>query len=396
MDSFTQFVLGAAVGEAVLGKKIGNRAMLWGGIAGTIPDLDVLAGVVADDVTALAFHRGITHSISFAILAPAAFAYLCSRYYKQTTFAMSALITVLFAFVMVWFPAELFGKMNWFLLIASISLGGTIIFFTWKKLYPSPYKVANADFKSWYKLFFWAILTHPLLDCCTTYGTQIFQPFSDYRVAFCNVSVADPIYTVPFLLCLIIAWVLSRNKQIRTWINWAGIIWGCAYLLFGFYNKMKVDDIFEHAMRNQGIEWARYTTGPSIFTNFLWNCTVETDSAFYLSTHSLYEKEAPSFRRMEKGHQLLSEYENHDDIKTLKWFSKNYYNVIIREDGKLQINDLRYGNIDERAREEDAYVFRFILHEEADGNLAIEESRGARNVNGEMWNAYWDKVYARD
>jgi len=42
MDSITQIVLGAAVGDAVLGKKIGNRAMVWGAIAGTIPDLDVL------------------------------------------------------------------------------------------------------------------------------------------------------------------------------------------------------------------------------------------------------------------------------------------------------------------------------------------------------------------
>ena len=42
MDSLTQVVLGAAVGEAALGKKIGNRAIVWGGIAGTIPDLDVL------------------------------------------------------------------------------------------------------------------------------------------------------------------------------------------------------------------------------------------------------------------------------------------------------------------------------------------------------------------
>ena len=66
MDSFTQMTLGAAVGEAVLGKKAGNRAMLWGAIAGTIPDLDVLSNYFADDLTALAFHRGLTHSFLFA------------------------------------------------------------------------------------------------------------------------------------------------------------------------------------------------------------------------------------------------------------------------------------------------------------------------------------------
>ena len=62
MDSLTQIVLGAAVAEASLGKKIGNRAMVWGAIAGTLPDLDVIANGFMSPVDALAFHRGPTHS----------------------------------------------------------------------------------------------------------------------------------------------------------------------------------------------------------------------------------------------------------------------------------------------------------------------------------------------
>ena len=67
MDSITQITLGAAVGELVLGKKVGNRAMLWGAIGGTIPDLDVIANLGTDTIGALAFHRAFTHSIPFAI-----------------------------------------------------------------------------------------------------------------------------------------------------------------------------------------------------------------------------------------------------------------------------------------------------------------------------------------
>ena len=83
MDSITQIVLGAAVGEVAMGKKAGNRAMLWGGIAGTIPDLDILANLFCDDLTALAFHRGISHSFFFAFTAPMLFAYLTERFYKS-------------------------------------------------------------------------------------------------------------------------------------------------------------------------------------------------------------------------------------------------------------------------------------------------------------------------
>ena len=70
MDSLTQIVLGAACGEAVAGRKLGNRAMLWGAIGGTIPDLDVLAELFCDRMTAMAFHRGFMHSMLFAGLAP--------------------------------------------------------------------------------------------------------------------------------------------------------------------------------------------------------------------------------------------------------------------------------------------------------------------------------------
>ena len=44
MDSLTQIILGAACGEIALGKKIGNKALLFGAIGGTIKDLDVFIG----------------------------------------------------------------------------------------------------------------------------------------------------------------------------------------------------------------------------------------------------------------------------------------------------------------------------------------------------------------
>ena len=80
MDSLTQITLGAACGELVLGKKIGNRAMLWGAIGGTIPDLDVLANFFMSEMGALAFHRGITHSFFFAFTTPFIFGWLTYKF----------------------------------------------------------------------------------------------------------------------------------------------------------------------------------------------------------------------------------------------------------------------------------------------------------------------------
>ena len=67
MDSITQIVLGAACGEAVLGKKIGNKALLFGAIGGTIPDLDVFTSrwLYSNEIDIMAAHRGFSHSIVF-------------------------------------------------------------------------------------------------------------------------------------------------------------------------------------------------------------------------------------------------------------------------------------------------------------------------------------------
>ena len=69
MDTLTHITVGAAIGEVVLGRKLGNRAMIWGAFGGILPDFDVMANLFTDEITALAFHRGPTHSILFLIIA---------------------------------------------------------------------------------------------------------------------------------------------------------------------------------------------------------------------------------------------------------------------------------------------------------------------------------------
>lgn len=140
MDSLTQIVLGAAVGEAVLGRKVGNKAMLYGAIAGTIPDLDTFVGAFTDPVTAIEIHRGFSHSILFAVLFAPIFGFLISKIERKS----------------------------------------------------------SAGWQDWSKLMFWGLLTHPVLDAFTTWGTQLFWPL-EIRLAFKNIFVIDPLYTLPYL-----------------------------------------------------------------------------------------------------------------------------------------------------------------------------------------------------
>ncbi len=101
MDSLTQIILGAAVGEVTLGKKIGNRAMLWGAVGGTIPDLDVLGGLFLSKIDNLAFHRGFSHSILFCVLGAFLFGWLVDQIYSSRNHKWIAITARSFAGLLV-------------------------------------------------------------------------------------------------------------------------------------------------------------------------------------------------------------------------------------------------------------------------------------------------------
>ena len=166
MDSLSQLVLGAAVGEALLGKKLGNRAILWGAIGGTIPDLDVLSGLFLSELGELTFHRGISHSLLFSVLFALLLGWLIHRFNKTTS-----LVTR----------------------------------------------------KEWQIMLFFAFFTHVILDCFTVYGTQVFAPFSSYRVSWGSIAVVDPLYTIPLLLSLVITGFIIRTKRTRRIVNYLGL-----------------------------------------------------------------------------------------------------------------------------------------------------------------------------
>jgi len=403
LDSVTQIVLGAAVGEVVLGKKAGNRAMLWGAVAGTIPDLDVISNFVTDEMTALAFHRGLTHSIFFAVVAPFAFAWVVNKIYENdlyksinyrrigATFWIGAALVFMGLFNFV--PVMASGK------ISMVMVGITVVIFSllalavWKGYYKKEPAEINTNYFDWVWLFFWATITHPLLDACTAFGTQLFQPFNDYRVAFNTISVADPIYTLPFLICLIIASIYTRGHKARRIINWVGIGISSAYLLFGWYHKTKVDRIAEAAFERKNLEVIRYTTNPTILNNYLWNVVAEGDTAYYHTQFSLFDEPETlgKLRIFPKNHHLINKYKGDRTHDILTWFCDDYYNVIRRRDGRLQLNDMRYGTYGDLQGNEEDYIFKFILSEK-NGELHAEQSRDARQNVGDTFQVLIDRI----
>ena len=293
MDSLSQIVLGAACAEVVLGKKIGNKALLFGAIGGTIPDLDVLLGSLfyANEIDQMAFHRGFMHSLLFAFL-------------------------------------------------ASFLIG-----FIVHKLYDTGKRTHITTLKDWILLFFFSIFTHPILDSFTPYGTQLFLPFSDTRVAFNNISVVDPIYTLPFLFCLIVTLFYKRTNPKRLKWTKAGIFISSFYMLFTIGNKLYINTVFKKSFEKASISINRYRTQPTIFNNVLWYGIAETDKDYKVAFYSLFDKSstADKILSIPKNHYLLDM--NETDLKTMSWFSNGYYRIDTIESDKIIYYDLRYAMI---------------------------------------------------
>lgn len=406
MDSLTQITLGAAVGEAVLGKKVGNRAMLWGAIAGTLPDLDVIANVVSDEISALAFHRAITHSALFAVAAPLGLGWLIHRLYLSREqrgkfrYDLTKVWIGLLAFILlgtIGMPIGLFDTLKISLAVSLTMIALVIIVYGRERWRKRPSVNGNASMREWSWLFFWAILTHPLLDCCTTYGTQLLQPFWDYRIAFNNISVVDPLYTLPFLLCVIIASRLTREHPRRQLFNWLGIGLSSAYLLFTFYNKHQVNQVFERSLAAENIQYRRYSTYPTIFNNLLWQGIAEGDSNYYHGLYSILDKEpkVQSFTVIPKNHQLLQPIEDERVSEILKWFSNGYYSLDQLGDGDLQFNDLRFGSIDQTFDESKDFIFSFRLTRDDKGELTAHQRRARGEAMENAISDLWERVKGR-
>lgn len=337
MDSLTQIVLGAACGEIALGRKIGNKAILFGAIGGTIPDLDVILGNLFfnNQIDQTAFHRGFMHSIVFAI-------------------------------------------------IASLVIG--FIFF---ELYNTKARKGTTTIKDWIWLFFLSIFTHPILDSFTPYGTQLFLPFSNYRVAFNTISVVDLVYTFPFLFCMVATMFFKRSNPRR--IKWAkaGIYISSVYMILTIANKLYIDTVFEKSFKEAHIPFKRFSAQPTIGNNILWYSVAESENNYHVGFYSLLDSNnrMDTIYTITKNHELLDIH--HPDIKTLRWFSNEYFRFLKNSTtGSIEYIDLRYPFLN--PKNPNSALFTFPLIKE--GNRYNISSFRDRKIDSMGFQNFWERL----
>ena len=265
-------------------------------------------------------------------------------------------------------------ELGFLTLVIMLVILGTSLYFLVNKYFKKERKLPDANLRDWQWLMFWAIFTHPLLDCFTTYGTQLFQPFSDYRVSFNVISVADPLYTVPFLICIIATSFYARTKTIRRKLAWTGLAISSLYMCICIYNKQRINYIWRNTLAVNNVKYSRIMSSPSIFNNILWSCVAETEEGYMTGQYSFFDSSPIiEYKFTPRLPEELSATPDHPTIDCMRWFSNDFYSIIMTESG-YQFNDLRFGTIDIAGSEH--YIFNFPIKENSPGNYEMLKTNG--------------------
>ncbi len=315
MDSLSQLALGAAVGVAVMGRRTALwKAAAWGAVAGTLPDLDVFIDH-GNPVHNMVLHRAETHAPFWLTLFSVPFAAAVARMHGE-----------------------------------------------W------------AIWKRWWLAIWLALVTHPLLDTLTVYGTQIGLPFTNHPFGVGSVFIIDPLYTLPLLIGTMLALARSNLRA-----NSFGLALSTAYLAWGVAVQMHVQRVAVESLAAQQLPAERVLVTPTAFNSLAWRVLVMQRDHYLEGFYSLLDaKRTVRFDRFERGTVMEAEVRGIDGYERIAAFSGGFYALQL-QGPRVLIADLRMG-------QEPTYAFSFAIAERASPAraLPIPEQLGTRPDAGKL------------
>lgn len=294
MDSVTQVLLGASLGVATMGRRTAVwKSALWGGVAGLLPDLDVLLDH-GDPVLNMIRHRAESHAL---------------------------LLLGLFAWPMAWGVCRVHQE--------------------------------RALFGRWCVALMLALVTHPLLDLMTIYGTQVFQPFSDEAYGLGSIFIVDPAYSLPLLLGVVAALrVKSTGKGLL--INAGGLALSTFYLAWSAWGQAWVTQHARASLQAQGLPSQQLLVTPAPLTTLLWRVVALDGEQFHEGYYAWLDGDRPMrFVAHERGGALAQQNADHPQVQRLARFTDGFFKMQ-RDGERLVMTDLRMG-------QEPSYVFAFDI-----------------------------------
>jgi inner membrane protein len=321
MDSLTHITLGACLGEIMLGRQLGKKALLLGAVAQSLPDVDSLAALWLPVTDNLLAHRGITHSLPVGAVVAAGLAVVGQRW--QT-------------------------KIPW-----------------WQ----------------WFLFWFIQIGIHDLLDVTNAYGTGILEPFSHHRFSEHLLYVADPLFTLSLVVATVALLWLGHQHPARRKTAVVAVLVSVGYLGYAASNKASADEAIRRSLAARSITYSRYFSTPTPLNTWLWYAVAATDNGYYVGYRSVFEapNELTSFTYFPRQDSLLKATDDPAAVRALQKFANGFYTVDRRggsgEDDTLRFNVLRFGQIlgwqDPRA----PFTFQYYLGQNVDNFLVMQRGR---------------------
>ena len=337
MDSLTQIVLGGALAAAIAPARHRRAALLAGAALGTLPDLDALPLMLLSDdpVVNMTVHRSVSHSL---------------------------FVLPLLGFAL-WWLFKRFGNG----------------------------RVAEAP-RRWFWAIQLALVTHPLLDAFTVYGTQLWWPLMPPPAMWSSVFIIDPLYTLWLLLACVVAFFLRERASAQRLLV-AGLVLSTAYLGWSLLAKSLVEREAGRSLAAMGLADAPRFSVPMPFNTLLWRVVAMTPSGFVEGERSLVADHGPMlFRGHPSNVQALRQAAAIPSVQRLAWFNHGFMKAQVR-DGHLVLTDLRMGA-------EPDYTFNFaVAEQDGDGWRAILPQQlrwpwQATRRLGEMWTRIWNQPTA--
>ena len=285
MDPVSQGTVGAAFAQSSANKINIAKISIVGFLAGLAPDLDVLIRSSTDPVLFLEYHRQFTHSLVFI-------------------------------------P---FGA----LFVAAL-------------IFPLVKK--SLSFKTTYVASFLGYATHGLLDACTSYGTLLFWPFSNERITWNNISIVDPLLTIPALILVLVA-IKTKGRR----LSFFAVGWIVSYLALGFVQYERALSSAYQLAQSRGHNAERVTLKPSFGNLILWKSIYQHEDRFYVDAIrtglELNWCAGESVKIFDAQYHLSDLDKNSQqmkDIERFRWFSQDYLGF---DQDRNLVTDVRYSMI---------------------------------------------------
>jgi len=294
MDPLSQAVVGASLSQSFANSKSKQTiALIIGALAGMAPDLDIFIRSKIDPMVFLEFHRQFTHSLIFIPIG----ALLC---------------TVVFYLVI---------KSNWY-----------------KRKWPS----AELSFSNIYLFSFLGYATHGLIDACTSYGTQLFWPFSDARVSWNVVSIIDPLFTLPLLALIVLAAYRRNARYAQIAFSYAVI-----FLSLGVIQQHRAETAVYQFAKQRDHNAERVLVKPSFANRHVWKTIYEHDGRYYVDAVKLLWETTlipgTSIQKLNVQRDLpwlAKNSQQAKDLERFRWFSGDYLAISKHEPDIVM--DIRY------------------------------------------------------